>query len=82
MSGGDWAWWAGANEEEFTLAGPCRTREQAIDEAYGETEPGDAICLIEAIDSGEFDEAMGLYPFLATRNASHVIRGEDKDIAA
>jgi hypothetical protein len=82
MSGGEWAWYAGRDEEEFTLAGPCPTREQAIDHAYGDTEPGDVIFLVEAIASEEVDTFTDLYPFLFQRNASHVIRDEDKEPSA
>jgi len=74
-----WFWWAGRDEEEYRLAGPCKTREQAICEAYGDTEPGDTIFLIEG-RSGEYDEYSDLYPFIATRNRSSVIREEDKPI--
>lgn len=81
MSAGKWSWWAGRNEEEFTLAGPCRTREQAIDEARGETEPGEMIFLVEAIVSDEIDTFTDLYPFLEQRNASQVIREEDACLA-
>jgi len=81
MSDGKWFWWAGPNEEEFTLAGPCRTREGAIDDAYGGTEPGDVIHLVEAIADDEVDDCTGLYPFIQQRNLSVVTRGEDKDPA-
>jgi hypothetical protein len=75
----NWAWWAGSNEEEFNLAGPCATREDAIAEAYGDTEPGDAIFLVEAISADEEEKCpyTGLIPFTASRNHSHVIRKED-----
>ncbi|MES3155016.1 hypothetical protein [Sphingomonas faeni] len=82
MSGGKWAWWAGRDCEEFTLAGPCLTREDAIDEAYGSTDPGDTIYLVEAIADDEVDEMTGMYPFVAQRNSSHVIRDEDKEPSA
>jgi hypothetical protein len=72
-----WFWWAGYNEEEYRLAGPCRSREAAISEAYGDTCPGDTIFLIEA-KAEEFDDGEGLFPFTETRNRSHVIREEDK----
>jgi hypothetical protein len=76
-----WAWWAGRDEEEYRLAGPCRTREQAINEAYGSTEPGDRIFLIEA-RVGEFNDFDDLYEFTHTRNRSSVIREEDAPVAA
>jgi len=34
-NGSGWQWWAGANEEWFTI-GPCDTKEQAIDEALND----------------------------------------------
>ncbi len=75
-----WRWWAGDNEEEYRLAGPCRTRASAIDEAYGDTEPGDRIYLIEAVAETE-DDGEGLYAFIETRNRSSVIRKKDKPLA-
>lgn len=76
MSEEQWFWWAGRDEDEYRLAGPCKTREGAIEEAYGETEPGDRIFLIEA-RVGEWDEWEGLYEFTHTRNRSSVIREKD-----
>lgn len=72
-----WRWWAGLDEEEYRLAGPCRSRKDAIAEAYGDTEPGDTIHLVEAV-VGEWDEHDGLYEFTHTRNRSSVIRGHDR----
>lgn len=43
---GQWGWWAGRDEECFTV-GPCETREDAICEATSE-------CLGETNDSGEW----------------------------
>ena len=73
----DWKWWAGTNEEEYRLSGPCETRESAIDEAYGSTEPGDVIYLIEAT-AEDVDNGDGLFEFIETRNRSHVVRGIDE----
>lgn len=75
-----WRWWAGDNEETYQLAGPCMTRAQAIDEAYGGTEPGDRIYLVEAIAEEE-DDGEGIYPFIETRKRSSVVRKKDKPIA-
>ena len=67
-----WRWWAGANEEEYRLAGPCLTREEALAIAGGEARHRDAIYLIEAITaSGE--EGDRLHPFIETRNESSVV---------
>lgn len=73
----NWQWWAGSNDEEYRLAGPCKTKEIAIDEAYGCTDPGDTIHLIEAV-TGEYDEYEDLYEFSHTRNRESVIRTEDE----
>lgn len=70
-----WRWWAGRDEEEYRLAGPCSTREAAIAIAYGDTEPGDTIHLIEAV-VGEYDEGENLYEFTHTRNRSQIVREE------
>lgn len=35
MNEAPWKWWAGSNEEHFTI-GPCDTREEALAEAEGE----------------------------------------------
>lgn len=72
-----WRWWAGRDEEEYRLAGPCKTREEAIGMAYGNTEPGDRIFLVEA-QVGEWDEGEGLYKFTHTRKRSSVVRKKDK----
>ncbi len=72
-----WRWWAGDNEEEYRLAGPCLTRSTAIDEAYGDTEPGDRIYLVEAVAETE-DDGEGLYAFIKTRKRSSVVRKHDK----
>lgn len=72
-----WKWWAGENEEEYDLAGPCDTREEAISVAYGSTEPGDYIFLIEAKFESEPDW-YGRYDFIATRNRSNIKRKRDK----
>ncbi|TZG25631.1 hypothetical protein [Sphingomonas montanisoli] len=74
-----WAWWAGRDEEEYRLAGPCPTRGHAINEAYGDTEPGDIIYLVEAITAPEEerDHDSGIIPFVKMRKRSHVIRKKE-----
>jgi hypothetical protein len=74
-----WRWWAGSSEDEYRLSGPCCTREEAIDAAYGDTEPGDVIYVIEAVAS-DFDDGEGLFEFICFRNQSHVIREADAAI--
>jgi hypothetical protein len=72
-----WTWWAGRYDDEYRLAGPCATREEAISIAYGDTEPGDTIFLVEA-KVGAFDEVEELHEFTRTRNRSSVVRKTDK----
>jgi len=74
-----WRWWAGRNEDEYTLAGPCLTREAAISEAYGDTEPGDTIYIVEARE-GEREPGLEgeLIDFAETRNYSCEVRKDDR----
>lgn len=74
-----WQWWAGRDEDCYNLAGMCATREEAINIAYGDTDPGDHIYLIEAV-AGEWNECEGYFEFTHSRNRSSVIREEDEDL--
>lgn len=47
MRAPDWGWWAGRNEEWFTV-GPCSTREIAIEEARVEFD-GEGFHIVEAV---------------------------------
>jgi len=76
MTNQNWQWWAGTNEEEYRLAGPCSSKDEAICDAYGSTEPGDKIFLVEAV-AGEYNEYEDLHMFSAMRNQEIIVRAED-----
>lgn len=64
-----WAWWAGGRvREDFDLAGPCASRDEAISEAHGsDWYPGDRFFVEEAIVANKQNE-YGLYHVFARRN--------------
>lgn len=73
-----WSWFAGKQEDDYSLAGPCETKEMAIAEAYGDVLPGDRIYLIEALVISQDETEDGGVTIEESRNAHSIIRLEDE----
>lgn len=74
----NWFWFAGKNEDDYSLAGPCETKEQAIKEAYGDVLPGQRIFLIEGEVVSQDGNSGQSIIFEETRNSHSIIRMHDE----